>query len=68
MEKVEFNKKILGEFSADELSNINPKIYWNPDHIDYYMKYNCGEYDWCWKYLLSHKGLLTDNPIVPEYK
>ncbi len=58
MTQEEFTQKILSEFSTTELCNINPRIYFNPKHIDYYMAYHSGEYQKCYDFLIEHKDLL----------
>lgn len=49
---------IFAEFTDEEISNINPKIYLNPEHLDYYMDFHLGEYQKCLDYLLENKALL----------
>jgi hypothetical protein len=58
MSKNKFNDWLFSTFSHEELSNINPVIYLNPDHIDYYMRYLSGDYKWCKAYLIKHRHLL----------
>ena len=61
MDKAEFNKKIFQEFDMNELQQINLKIYFNPDHIEYYEQYHCENYDWCFDYLIKHRNLLKND-------
>jgi aminopeptidase-like protein len=56
--KKEFAKKIFSTLSLEELQNINPVIYHNPDHIDYYIKFHEENYNWCWDYLMKNRTLL----------
>ena len=60
MTKDEFNNKLFSEFSLEELSQINPKIYHNPDHIKYYEKYHSENYQWCFNYLIKNRSLLSN--------
>lgn len=53
--------KILDTFTEEEIVNINPAIYSNPEHIEYWMAYHRGEYEWCFNYLLDNRHLLTKN-------
>ena len=52
--------KILETFTEDEIRNINPKIYSNPDHIEYWKAYHRGEYEWCFNYLVENRELLKN--------
>lgn len=61
MTKEEYQSKIFTELSMQELINVNPQIYFNPEHIKYYNNYQLGKYDWCWDYLMKHRYLLNGN-------
>jgi len=51
-------KWIINNLTMDEIKLINERIYFNPDHIDYYIAYKCGEYDKCIEYLKNNRHLL----------
>lgn len=57
--KEEYENKLFQELSPFELMNLNSQIYYNPEHVDYYMNYHIGNYDWCWKYIKKHRQLLS---------
>ena len=59
MTQAEQIDRILETFTESEIHNINPKIYSNPDHIEYWMAYHRGEYEWCFNYLVEHRELLS---------
>lgn len=58
MNKDRFNLEIMDYFTIEEMSNINPRIYLNKDHIDYYMNYHLERYEWCLNYLKKNRNLL----------
>ena len=59
MTKEELTKKIFREFKSSQVVLINFNIYLNTEHIDYYIKFNIGDYQWCYDYLIKNKNLLT---------
>ena len=57
MTKQQFMQTLLsGEFTMNELANINPKIYFV--NIEYYENYHEGKYKECLKFLRENKHLL----------
>lgn len=56
--KEELNEAIFENFSISEISNINPKIYFNNEYICYWMAYKCGDYQFCYDFLLKNRDLL----------
>ena len=64
MTKKQYNKRVFWEFDLEELTNFPDRIYSNPDHAEYYKKYQCGEFDWCWEYLLENRHLLSDKKKI----
>jgi len=59
MDKEQFNQKIFNKFKIKEIALINTNIYYNEKYVDYYMKYNLGEYEYCYKFLNDNRNLLT---------
>ena len=59
MTKEEFNKKTDRVLTPAENALININIYYNPDHITYYMNFNIGNYEWCYDYLIANRHLLV---------
>jgi len=55
----EFDKKLMETFSLAEIALINPNIYFNPEHVIYYMDYHLRKYDKCFEFLLKNRHLLT---------
>ncbi len=49
---------ICATFTESEIMNINPRVYSNPDHVDYWIAYHCEEYHKCCKYLLKNRTVL----------
>lgn len=68
MTKEDFQEKLFDELSLSELNNLNSKIYYNEKHIEYYIGYNSGEYDWCWDYLIKNRHLLSDDWKIANVK
>jgi len=58
MVKHEFEAWVLDTFTPTELALINPNIYLNPKHIDYYETYHRGNYEECKTFLLENRHLL----------
>jgi hypothetical protein len=56
--KEELHKIILENFTENEIRMINPKIYSNKEHIEYYKKYHTGDYTYCINFLFTHRDLL----------
>jgi hypothetical protein len=57
MTKQQFTATLLsGEFTMNELANINPKIYYV--NTEYYKKYHMGKDEECLKFLRENKHLL----------
>lgn len=59
MSKELFMQWLFAMFSRAELERINPVLYLNPDHVEYYMMYKMEDYLGCQFYLLTHRNLLT---------
>lgn len=63
--KEEYTAALFEELTSTELALLNLTIYYNPRHVRYYEMFACGEYKWCWDYLMEHRHLMTlEN--VPE--
>lgn len=60
MKKDEFENILNNLFDSSELLLINNKIYYNPVHIDYYINYNIGNYQFCIDYLTKNRNLLKN--------
>lgn len=56
--KYDLNAAILGNFSEKEIRNINPRIYFNTDHVDYWIAYKSEEYQFCYDFLIENRQLL----------
>ena len=68
MTKEEFNKKVMSSLKPKELVLINTNIYYNEDHIDYYMDHKMEKYEDCFKYLMEHRYLLNIKHTPKEHK
>jgi hypothetical protein len=64
----EFANWIFKELTFSELALLNSNIYLHSDHVKYYQKYACGKFDWCKKYLIKNRHLLTIEHTPDEYK
>jgi len=56
--KRDLNTAVFQNFSEKEMNNINPKIYFNPDYIDYWIAYKYEEYQFCYDFLIENRHLL----------
>ena len=54
----QFLQAIMVEFTHAEQVLINPRIYLNEGHTDYYIKYHSEEYNYCFDYLKENRDLL----------
>ena len=59
MTKEQFNLELRLAFNYKELALINTNIYFNEEHIDYYISYNSAKYNECFNYLIENRNLLT---------
>jgi len=59
MTKEELNRRTDMELTPTENALINFNIYYNEEHIEYYMKFHLEEYQWCYDYLMKNRHLLT---------
>jgi hypothetical protein len=58
MTKVELTTKICNELTDTQIKLINFNIYYNEKYIDYYINYNCGEYQKCYDFLINNLEIL----------
>lgn len=56
--KEELNAAIFENFSLNEISNINPKVYFNSVHISYWLAYKSEDYQFCFDFLVNNRNLL----------
>ena len=68
MNKHEFDSKLRKTFTFAELSLINPIIYFNEEHIDYYLNFKIGNYEECYDYLIENKSLLVIENLPEDHK
>ncbi len=66
--KQEFSQWLVCELTAEELGLINPNVYLNPDHVDYYMAFKAGRYSECQKFLMDNRHLLTFEHTPAQYR
>lgn len=59
MTKKELDQRTDEELTPSENALINFNIYHSPDHVEYYQKYQIGDYKWCYDYLIANRHLLT---------
>jgi len=60
MTKEQFNNKIFSNFEREEINLINKNIYYNENHLDYYIKYKSEDYKYCYKYLIDNRNILKN--------
>jgi len=58
MTNEELHERMIETFKKHELALVNFNIYLNIDHIEYYMRYHIGDYQFCFDYLLKNRSLL----------
>lgn len=68
MTRPEFDIKLNDEFSLLELALLNFNIYYNPDHIEYYMRFGAGDYAFCFDYLIRNRHLLSIKHTPKKWK
>lgn len=68
MTREEFLEKNRTELSLEEQALINPNVYRNPEHLEYYKQYRLEEYEWCWDWLMMHRHLLNLKHTPKENK
>ena len=59
MTQKQYHNELVNLLTASEFALINPNIYWNTNHTDYYMTYKSGNYAACLQYMKQNKHLLT---------
>jgi len=68
MTKEELNNKTSKELTPTENALINFNIYFNPDHVDYWIRFKMEDYQWCYDYLMENRHLLTIENTPKGYK
>ena len=68
MTKKEFNQQIDEVLTIEQQCLINTNIYYNPEHVNYYMAYHKGDYDFCINFLKENKHILVLEKTPKEFK
>lgn len=58
MTKIELTSRLFNELTDTQLKLLNFNIYYNPEHIDYYVDFQCGEYQKCYDFIMHNIDLL----------
>jgi hypothetical protein len=66
--KNELNERLFNELTPTQLGLINFNIYYNKDYIDYYIDYNCGEYNKCYEFIMENLELLDIKYTPKKWK
>lgn len=67
-EKDAYIYKLYRELTVEQAALFNKLIYYSPDHIDYYIDYNSGNYDECYEYAMENKHLSSLDMVPEEHK
>lgn len=55
----ELNSKLISVLTYEELAYLNPNIYLNEDHLEYYMEFNADNFTFCYEYIMANIELLN---------
>jgi len=59
MNKETFETNIEKELTVTELALITTNIYYNPKYLKYAYRYLCEDYNYCYKFLIKYRHLLS---------
>ncbi len=57
--KDQYLQALLDLLTAKELKVFNERLYFNPDHIDFWLMYHRGHYAQCLQYVQDHRSVLS---------
>jgi serine/threonine-protein phosphatase 6 regulatory ankyrin repeat subunit B len=60
MTRSDFFGWLYSQFSYQEIDSITMNIYHNPEHMDYNMNYQMGNYEFCKEFLLTNRDLIKN--------